>query len=116
MNSHMTHIPTARRPLLSDVSFALLFKDGKVDLGSRPVDFGGTFDAEKNEIQVLRFCKGENPQAKTQITFSVVLHHPDKVISGQYPILLLDQIRTLTQRILDDTESECRRLRIISHA
>ena len=79
-----------------------------------PITLGGAFDAEKNEITVLRFPKGKQPDAETQVTYAIVLRHPEKVISGQHPIFLLDAIRSEVERILADTEAECRRIGVFT--
>ena len=62
-----------------------------------PVRLGGsTFDAEAKYVVVGSGPLGMHAQTDTQVTFAVVLKHPEKAMSGQHPILLLDQIHTIT--------------------
>jgi hypothetical protein len=77
-----------------------------------PLSLGGVFDPEKNEIEVMRFPKGQKPDVNIEITFSVVLHHPEKAINGHHPLLLLGNIRGEVERALNETEAECRRINL----
>jgi hypothetical protein len=73
----------------------------------------GPFDTEKNEIEVGVYPLGVNAHTDTEFSFLVVFQHPEKVISGQHPVFLLDAMRREVERILSDTEAECRRIGII---
>ena len=84
-----------------------------IEVGGPIVIGGKTFDAEKNEITIGVYPLGTNAKIKTEVTHAVVLKHPEKIISGQHPIFLLDQIGAEVSNILSATEAECRRIGIL---
>ena len=69
---------------------------------------------KKTRFAIGTFPKGSSPDTQTKVSFAVVLKHPEKVISGQHPIFLLDQIRTTVSQILADTEAKCREIGVVT--
>jgi hypothetical protein len=69
--------------------------------------------ASKNEIVIFR-C-GELPQThpNIEITYNIIIDHPEKIIQGQPPVSLLNAIRSEVERVLVTTEAECRRIGLI---
>jgi hypothetical protein len=96
-----------------------------------PVGFGGTTvripaggivppfaitpmdTASKNEIIIFRSAEPSQRRRNIEITYNVIIDHPEKIIQGQPPVSLLNAIRSEVERVLVATEAECCRIGLI---
>jgi hypothetical protein len=69
--------------------------------------------ASKNEIVIFRSAKPPQRHPNIEITYNVIIDHPEKIIQGQPPVSLLNAIRSEVERVLVTTEAECRRLGLL---
>jgi hypothetical protein len=69
--------------------------------------------ASKNEIVIFRSTEFPKPHPNIEITYNIIIDHPEKIIQGQPPVPLLNAIRSEVERVLVTTEAECRRLGFI---
>jgi hypothetical protein len=69
--------------------------------------------ANKNEIVIFRSAEPPQRHPNIDITYNVIIDHPEKIIQGQPPVSLLNAIRSEVERVLVATEAECHRLGLI---
>ena len=66
--------------------------------------------AQKDEIIVFR---GQEPfvqHPNVDITYNIIIDDSEKVIQGKQPVPLLNCIRGEVDRVLAETDAECRRI------
>lgn len=68
--------------------------------------------ADNNEV--VLFLTDSKHQAQAELTYSIVIRDPEEVIKGKHPVTLLNAISSVVERVLLDTEAECRRIGLIS--
>ncbi|GAB4225404.1 MAG: hypothetical protein Kow0032_01170 [Methyloligellaceae bacterium] len=87
---------------------------GTFTVRSKVSEGNPSWDPHKNEITLMITGPGADIQMQTEFTYSIVIHHSEKVIDGQPPVPLLNAMRGIVERILMATEAECRRIGLIS--
>ena len=64
--------------------------------------------SEKNEFEIFRSIEPPERHPNIEISYRIVIDHPEEVFQAQDPITLLDAMRSEVERVLNVTESECR--------
>jgi len=69
--------------------------------------------AKKDEIVIFRSKESPNAHPNIEITYRIVIDHPEEIIKSQPPVALLNTMRSEVAQILATTENECRRIGLI---
>jgi hypothetical protein len=67
----------------------------------------------KNEIIIHHSPKIPSRHPNIEITYSIVLDNPEEIIHGQPPVPLLNAMSREVERVMIDTEIECRKIGLI---
>jgi hypothetical protein len=79
--------------------------------GPNGTELIGATNSKENEIVFKTINNNFQPQA--QFTYQIVIQHSEEVIDGQSPIILFNAMANEVERVLSDTEVECRRIGLI---
>ena len=72
-----------------------------------------TWDAEKNEIVMIRAAAGSEIQYDANLAFTVAFNHELNIVGGHDPVGALNAMAGEVERVLVATEAELRRLGLI---
>jgi hypothetical protein len=78
-----------------------------------PVDVTPSPSGDKDEIIIYRSFEPVNRHPNIEVTYRIVIDHPEGVIQGQPPVPLLNAMSGEVERVMIDTEAECRRIALI---
>jgi hypothetical protein len=69
--------------------------------------------AQETKIVLYRSADPPERHPNIEITYSVVIRHPEPTLQSQPPVPLLNTISGIVQSLLMATEAECRQLGLV---
>jgi hypothetical protein len=70
-------------------------------------------DTAKDDVEIFRSTLPPERHPNIQLSFQIVIDHPEEVFQGKEPVALLDAMRSEVSRVIVATEQACRGIGMI---